>query len=39
MDYFLRWSEARVLKTTNAKTIVTFLYEEIICRFEVSKIL
>jgi len=39
MDYFSRWPEARPLKTANADTIVTFLYEEIICRFGASKIL
>ncbi len=39
MDYFTKWSEARSLKAANVNTVVTFLYEEIICRFEVSKIL
>ncbi len=39
MDYFSRWSEARPLKAVNADTVATFLYEEIICRFEVSRIL
>ncbi len=33
MDYFSRWPEARPLKAANADTVVTFLYEEIICRF------
>ncbi len=33
MDYFSRWPEARPLKTANAETVATFLYEEIICRF------
>ncbi len=39
MDYFLRWLEARPFKTVNADTVAMFLYEEIICRFGVSKIL
>ena len=39
MDYFSRWSEARPLKAANADTVATFLYEEIICRFEASRIL
>ncbi len=39
MDYFSRWLEVRSLKVTNADTVVMFLYEEIICRFEVLRIL
>ncbi len=39
MDYFSRWSEARSFKVTNVDTVVIFLYEEIICRFEASRIL
>ncbi len=39
MIYFSRWSEARSLKVANADTVATFLYEEIICRFEASRIL
>ena len=39
MDYFSRWSEARPLKAVNVNTVVTFLYEEIICRFGVLRIL
>ncbi len=39
MDYFLRWPEAKPLKTANADTVATFLYEEIICRFGASRIL
>ncbi len=39
MDYFSRWLEARSLKAANADTVVTFLYEEIICRFEILRIL
>ena len=39
MDYFSRWPEARLLKIANADTIATFLYEEIICRFEAPRIL
>ncbi len=39
MNYFSRWPEARPLKTANADTVVTFLYEEIICRFGAPRIL
>src|SRR6266498_2052699 len=39
MDYFSRWPEARLLKVANANTVATFLYEEIICRFEAPRIL
>ncbi len=39
MDYFSRWPEVRLLKAANADTVATFLYEEIICRFEASRIL
>src|SRR6266540_202090 len=39
MNYFSRWPEARPLKTVNADTVATFLYEEIICSFGVSRIL
>ncbi len=39
MDYFSRWPEAKLLKAANANTVATFLYEEIICRFGVSRIL
>ena len=39
MDYFSRWPKARPLKAANADTVVTFLYEEIICRFEALRIL
>ncbi len=39
MDYFSRWPEVRSLKAANANTVATFLYEEIICRFEIPRIL
>ncbi len=39
MDYFSRWPEARLLKVANAETVVIFIYEEIICRFEIPRIL
>ncbi len=39
MDYFSRWPKARLLKAANADTVATFLYEEIICRFGVSRTL
>ncbi len=39
MDYFSRWSEAKLLKAANADKVATFLYEEIICRFGTPRIL
>ena len=39
MNYFSRWPEARPLKTANADTVATFLYEEIICRFGAPRVL
>ena len=39
MDYFSRWPKARPLKAANADTVVTFLYEEIICKFGAPRIL
>jgi len=39
MDYFSKWLEAKPLKVANADTVATFLYEEIICKFEASRIL
>ena len=39
IDYFSRWLEARSLKVANVDTVTTFLYEEIICRFEALRIL
>src|SRR6266542_5052627 len=39
IDYFSRWSEARLLKVANAETVATFIYEEIICRFGPLKII
>ncbi len=39
MDYFSRWPEVRPLKAANVDTVATFLYEEIICRFGIPRIL
>jgi len=39
IDYFTRWSEAKVIKVANAETVITFIYEEIICRFGLSRVL
>jgi len=39
MDYFLRWLKVRLLKVANSDIVATFLYKEIICRFEASRIL
>ncbi len=32
IDYFTKYSEARVLTNTNAKSVANFIYEDIICR-------
>ena len=37
IDYFTKWPEARALKTAEAKEIVRFIYEEIVCRHGYSK--
>ena len=34
VDYFSRWPEVRPLRHTNAIIVATFIYEEIICRYE-----
>src|SRR6266498_4971365 len=39
MDYFFRWSEAQPLTHANAQQVAKFIYEEIICRFDASRIL
>ena len=39
IDYFLKWLKARLLKVVNTNIIATFLYKEIIYRFEVLRIL
>src|SRR6266540_2283243 len=39
MDYFSRWSEAQPLTHANARQVAKFIYEEIICRFSVLRIL
>ena len=39
VDYFSRWSEVRVIRHVNAMTIATFIYEEIVCRFESPKVI
>ncbi len=39
MDYFIRQSEVRTIKAANMKTIVTFIYEKIICQFEPLRVL
>ena len=38
VEYFTRWPEARSLKAANAQIVVTFIYEEIICRFGPPKV-
>ncbi len=39
MDYFSRWPEARSLKAANTETVATFIYEEIICRFGLPRVI
>ncbi len=39
IDYFSRWPETRPLKATNAETVATFIYVEIICRFGSPRII
>ena len=39
MEYFTRWPEARTTKTANLIDTATFIYEEIICRFEAPKVI
>src|SRR3990170_5734836 len=39
MDYFTRWPEAKPLKSANAETVATFIYEEIICRYGIPKVI
>ncbi len=37
IDYFFRWSEARIIKVMNVKMITIFIYKEIICWFRHQK--
>src|SRR6266540_1027660 len=39
IDYFSRWPEARPLIHANAWQVAKFIYEEIICKFSVSRVL
>src|SRR6266498_4346024 len=39
IDYFSRSPEARFLTHTNARQVAKFIYEEIICRFGVPRVL
>ena len=39
IDYFFRWPEARPLTYANARQVVKFIYEEIICKFGVPRVL
>ncbi len=39
MDYFSRWPKARPLTHANTKQVAKFIYEEIICRFDVPRVL
>src|ERR1044072_2944501 len=37
MDYFTKWSEARVIPDIKADTVAQFIYEKIICHHSVPK--
>src|SRR5206468_1014593 len=37
MDYLTKWPEARVIKMANAKEVLDFIYEDIICRYGYSQ--
>src|SRR6266498_874456 len=37
IDYFTKYLEARALANANARNVVNFLYEDIICRYGYSK--
>ena len=39
VDYFSRWPKARVIRQTNATTVATFVYKEIVCRFGLPKVI
>src|SRR5688572_17532367 len=39
MNYFSRWLEAKAVKKANVETVATFIYEEIICRYDTPKII
>jgi hypothetical protein len=39
MDYFTKWPEARALSNATAENVAKFIYEDIICRHGVPKIL
>ena len=38
-EYLTKWAEAKVVKTNTAEHAATFMYENIISRFGVSKVL
>ena len=37
MDYLTKCLEARAVKNTNVNTIAQFIFEDIICRYGISK--
>ncbi len=39
INYFTKWLEVRTIKVANTEIIATFIYEEIICWFELSRVL
>ena len=39
VDYFSKWLEARPLRHANAISVTTFIYEEIICRYGLPKVI
>ena len=39
IDYFIKWVEAEALATTTEKNIWKFVWRNIICRFEIPRVL
>ena len=39
IDHFTKWVEARALESNDAQNILTFVYEDIICRHGVPQII
>ena len=39
VDYFNRWPKVKPLRQANATSVVTFIYKEIVCRFEPPKVI
>jgi hypothetical protein len=39
IDYFTKWPEARVLDNIRSETVAQFIFEDVICRFGVPKVI